>query len=217
MSAFDAVHRERGANERRRRTENKPPMTPMTIPEAASNTAALRCTRPLSRHGVDVPYMLTPLVLIDDTELAIGEITRICNEPMIHSTLFAEVLGRAYAEADAENFFEWAEAGWSAGTHFVYAIVDGSGAVAGAIDIKSSDRASAEIGYWLSAGHSGVMTSAVEALCAIAASAGFEALHALVCPTNDRSARVLQRAGFTFASEVERAGRAYRRYDRRLP
>lgn len=123
-------------------------------------------------------------------------IVLICNEPPIYDLLFAErCAGKPYALADAERFLAWAERGWCDGTHFVYLIRGEGGGTAGAVDIKSANLPSAEIGYWLGARHSGVMTNAVRALCELAQIAGYAELFELVRQTNLRSANVLARAG----------------------
>lgn len=75
----------------------------------------------------------------------------------------------------------------------------------------------AEIGYWLSRHHSGVMTGAVNALCVMAARVGYEALLGLVREGNDRSANVLKRAGFDGSDPfVNKTGRTYARFVRRF-
>ncbi|HVZ40576.1 MAG TPA: GNAT family N-acetyltransferase [Candidatus Kapabacteria bacterium] len=144
---------------------------------------------------------------------AIAAIVECCNQPLIYDLLFAErCAGVPYSESDAAGFLDWCRAGWREGTHFPFVLCDAGGTVAGAMDIKSAERPSAEIGYWLSADHSGVMTNAVRALAMMARHAGYRGLHALVRPENDRSHRVLQRAGFHPAGRAERGGKVYDRY-----
>lgn len=189
------------------------------MPETDPSLLAARLcvVRPITSHRTGEQYELTPVVLLESDEERRHQIVRICNEPLIYSTLFDRILdGRPYGHEKAGHFFEWGSAGWEVGTHFVYALIDGEGRLAGAIDIKSPALASAEIGYWLSAHHSGIMTNAVEALAGVARDAGFHALHALVDPANERSARVLLRAGFEPTGAAERNGRTFNRYERRL-
>lgn len=94
------------------------------------------------------------------------------------------------------EWLSWASQGWRANTHFCFAVTDDSGAIAAACDIKSRDPDGAEIGYWASARHRGVMTNAVSAMCEAARQAGFRSLMARVRHENSRSQAVLARAGF---------------------
>lgn len=173
---------------------------------------------PLVNARTGERYELVPARDADTPVSDIAAIVSVCNEPAIYDLLFAErCAGRPYAAADAERFLSWAARGWQGGTHFVYLIRCESGEVAGAIDIKSANRESAEIGYWLSAAHSGVMTNAVIALLERARAAGYAELHALVRPTNIRSANVLKRAGFTAGRTMTRNNIVYDRWEKRLP
>ncbi len=127
---------------------------------------------------------------------ALERLVEICNEPDIYDWLFRELLGgRPYSEGKAREFLEWSGAGWSAGTHFVFLVLDGEGRIAAACDIKSNDTV-AEVGYWAGRDHRGVMTNTVRALCALAAGAGFGRLFARTKAGNLRSQGVLLRAGF---------------------
>lgn len=177
---------------------------------------SLCTTRPLRAHGRGDQYRLTPTLLHDESPTTADEIVGICNESLIYSMLFEGPFGgRSYERDDALRFLDWGDAGWEEETHFVFLITEDDGKVAGAIDIKSPEAASAEIGYWLSAEHSGVMTNAVIALTELARAAGFVELHALVRPENSRSARVLRRAGFESAGTTVRDGRTFDRFARR--
>jgi RimJ/RimL family protein N-acetyltransferase len=123
-------------------------------------------------------------------------IVAICNEPDVYDWLFRERLeGCPYTEEEARQWIEGSKSGWSSKTHFVFAILDESGAVAAACDIKSADPVS-EIGYWASQRHRGLMTNGVRVLCALAATAGFQYLVARTKKENAQSQRVLKRAGF---------------------
>lgn len=133
------------------------------------------------------------------TSQRLEEITAICNEPEVYNWLFRESFGgRPYIRSDASAFVEWSSAGWRERSYFVFLVIAAGGQVAAACDIKSNDADGAEIGYWASAGHRGVMTNAVAQVCALASQGGFRSLNARVKKANKRSARVLTRAGFAF-------------------
>ncbi len=176
---------------------------------------ARRC--PLQNARTGASYELVPADAVNRTGTEFTAIVTICNEPPIYDLLFAErCAGKAYDTADAERFLGWAERGWHDGTHFVYLIRGASGEVAGALDIKSANLQSAEIGYWLSVRHSGVMTNAIRALCELAQVAGYAELFGLVRPSNTRSANVLTRAGFTAGRTVTKNNVIYDRWEMRF-
>ena len=182
------------------------------------DAAAKLCAVRTVRHPRDGRrYELAAVVLVEPTTEQVTTVERICNEPLIYTSLFEEMLGgRRYSRDDAERFFAWGVEGWQQGTHFVFVLVDDVGEIVGAIDIKSPTLESAEIGYWLSAAHSGVMTGAVEEIIGLARECGYEELYGLVRPGNEQSARVLLRAGFARVEDVVRAEKTYHRYERRL-
>lgn len=123
-------------------------------------------------------------------------IAAICNEPEVYEWLFRDLFeGRPYEEAKAREWLRWSREGWSSGTHFVFAVIDDEQRIAAACDIKSAEPV-AEIGYWASQKHRGVMTNAVKAMCALAREAGFRRLFARTKEKNVRSQAVLVRAGF---------------------
>jgi RimJ/RimL family protein N-acetyltransferase len=178
------------------------------------NVSALAEPQEIANFRTGETYLLTPAGLaLESAPTDIPQIVSICNEPAIYDFLFAVRLqGTPYATADAERFLSWSRRGWEEGAYFVYVLRDASGTVAGAMDIKSNNLASAEIGYWLSSAHSGVMTNAVVQLAQNAHAAGYRQLFAWVRVTNTRSQGVLERAGFTRAERVERNGYWYDRY-----
>lgn len=144
-------------------------------------------------------------------------IVAVCNEPLIYEMLFAGRLGgRAYGNNDAREFLEWAEAGWLQRNYFVFLIVSPSNGVVGAIDIKSPNLEAAEIGYFASAEHPGLMTNTVIGLCGLALRAGYRSLFALVQPHNQRSAAVLSRSGFMADGEAQRGEKTLLRFTREL-
>lgn len=142
---------------------------------------------------------------VEGTAERLLEVTRACNEPGVYEWLFRERLGgEPYPPEDAAQFFEWAHEGWRNGTHFVFLLLSPKGEIVGALDLKSANLKEAEVGYWLSQSHSGVMTNAVLTLAGLARAAGYQKLFARVRPANDRSAAVLRRAGFALSGELEK-------------
>lgn len=158
------------------------------------------------------------LEAVDDaaryTPAHLEQIVAICNQPRVYDLLFAERLqGKPYPIADTETFIRWGEAGWRNQTHFLFYIVRADDTIVGAADIKSPNLAAAEIGYWLSEEHPGIMSNAVKKLCVIARQAGYRALFALVKEHNRKSSNVLERAGFTFTESRTLKEQPYRKYD----
>ena len=97
-------------------------------------------------------------------------------------------------------------AGWQSNQHFLFIVVDSRGHAAGACDIKTSDLYAAEIGYWASKEHRGIMTNAVRAMLEAGFTAGFQRFYAHVRPGNTASSAVLQRLGFVSSSEFAETG-----------
>lgn len=182
----------------------------MTMPHMGSPSP-----RTIDNYLSHASYSLMPLDARFARATAASEIALICNEELIYGFLFARSLdGRRYSEQNAEGFMSWAREGWSKASYFVFLLLAPDGKVAGAIDIKSTNVASAEIGYWLSRQHSGVMTNAVRALVEIAAEAGYQRLHAWVQDSNARSIAVLERAGFREVGHGGRIGEFLTRFER---
>ena len=170
---------------------------------------------------ITVPNFLTGeairlLPATDDfpvSDPAVHQIVAICNQAPVYRMLFAKRLeGRPYAEEDARRFLSWAHRGWREGTHFVFLLVTDGGEVVGAADVKSADRDSAEIGYWLSEHASGVMTNALRELVRLARAAGYRELFARVRVDNLPSAGVLTRSGFAVTDHFVTEGVAYDRF-----
>jgi RimJ/RimL family protein N-acetyltransferase len=143
------------------------------------------------------PAELVRADLVAPTPERVAEVTRVCNEPLVYDVLFRRGLGGApYPPAAARGFLAWTHRGWRAGTHFVFLVRSGRGAVQAALDLKAARLEAEEIGYWASARAPGFMTPAVAALCDLARSAGYRSLYARTRPDNERSAAVLRRNGF---------------------
>ena len=144
-----------------------------------------------------VQYQLVTADCVTPSDAQLENIAQICNEQAIYDFLFRERLGgRSYTKENASEFLSWATAGWREQSHFVFLLLAPSALVVGALDIKSPDRATAEIGYWCSHFHRGLMSNAVAVLVRIAGDAGFHALWARVRNDNEASRKVLQRNGF---------------------
>lgn len=151
---------------------------------------------PIVNYLNDRPYELVRACDVGGEPSSVAQVVSVCNEPNVYEWLFRKPLGgRPYEEAKAREWLEWSNDGWSSGTHFVFAVIDEQKVIVAACDIKSNDPI-AEIGYWASQEHRGVMTNAVMAMCALAADAGFQKLFARTKNENYRSTAVLRRAGF---------------------
>jgi len=144
---------------------------------------------------------------IQPTGQNLADIVRICNEPLLYSSLFAEGLaGKPYPREKAVSFLTWAADGWRAGTHFAFLVTTAGGRVAAAIDIKGARLDGSEVGYWCSAEHSGLMTPTLAVLCDLARAAGFTDLYARTKIANVRSQAVLLRNGFVLDPAAPEAG-----------
>jgi RimJ/RimL family protein N-acetyltransferase len=144
----------------------------------------------------------------------IQRIVEVCNQEAIYNLLFKERLGgKAYELENAEGFISWAKEGWNTRGYFVFLVRDENERIVGALDIKSANIESAEIGYWASADSPGFMTNAVRELVLVAKEMGYKQLYAFVKPSNSRSANVLIRAGFQYSGEVSVDSKTYKRYE----
>lgn len=142
-------------------------------------------------------YTLVALDLIDPSEERVAQLASICSEPLIYNWLFRELLsGKSYTTSNSRDWFAWGKNGWLQNTHFGFGVIDKRDGIAAACAIKSANIDGAEIGYWASSGHRGVMTNAVLGLIKLAKEAGFERLLAETHEENVRSQAVLSRAGF---------------------
>jgi RimJ/RimL family protein N-acetyltransferase len=147
-------------------------------------------------HLTKRPYFLIGACELEIEAGNIERITSICNEPDVYDWLFRKPLsGKPYPEEKARQWLEWARAGWTANSHFIFAVISEAKDIAAACQIKSNDDV-AEVGYWASHIHRGVMTDAVSAMCLLAANAGFRELYASTNEGNTRSEAVLSRVGF---------------------
>jgi RimJ/RimL family protein N-acetyltransferase len=146
------------------------------------------------------PYLLQSVDSVDRTGEQFDRIAAICNEEQVYSWLFQSMFtGIPYPRTSAEEWLSWGTDGWKDGSHFVFAVLDSSGHVAAACDIKDTNLDCAEIGYWSSANHRGIMTNAVRAMIELASEAGFSGFFAEAHEDNLRSQDVLVRSGFSLA------------------
>lgn len=142
-------------------------------------------------------YRVLPAGSIFPEEEQLSNLVSICNQRAIYDFLFKDRFnGRPYELDDARRFLAWASRGWQEQQHFVFLLVTPSGLISGALDIKSSNRTMAEIGYWCSELHRGLMTGAVGELKSLAREASFNALFGRVRKDNAASIKVLERNGF---------------------
>jgi RimJ/RimL family protein N-acetyltransferase len=132
------------------------------------------------------------------------QVASICNQTLVYEALFRASFGDLpYSEKDAQDFLEWAHEGWNSGSHFVFLLINKHHRVVGALDIKSANFTAAEIGYWASVDYPGNVTNALIAMLEAAAETGFSRFTAYIRKGNDKSARVLQRAGFQLTKDLE--------------
>jgi RimJ/RimL family protein N-acetyltransferase len=142
-------------------------------------------------------YRMVPAAQVTSTPEQLENLASICNQRSIYNSLFKERLnGRPYGMDDGRSFLDWAVQGWRAQTHFVFLIVTSTGLIAGALNIKLGDRNTAEVGYWCSELHRGLMSEAVAVLKSMASEASFSTLFARVRKDNLPSVGVLERNGF---------------------
>lgn len=142
-------------------------------------------------------YILRRMMDIEPTEAFLNSIVAACNEQHIYEWLFQTRLqGKAYPKSDAIWFHNWGSDGWKNNTHFLFIVTDYEGKAVAAADIKTADTDAAEIGYWSSIHHRGIMTNATKVMIAEGFKAGFKSFYAKVKPDNEASVAVLKRLNF---------------------
>lgn len=145
-------------------------------------------------------YKVVPLHEIEPSAKHLENIQSICNEPLVYKWCFQELCNsEPYPQELASDWLSWAKSGWNEDTHYVYVVLEENGTITAACDIKSSNRERAEIGYWCSSNHRGIMTNAALAIIDLAREAGFRCLFADIHPDNHRSLAVIKRCGFSKA------------------
>ena len=151
----------------------------------------------ITNHITKNPYQIYRMIDLQPSEQFLDSIVHVCNEQKIYDWLFrARLKGKAYPRSDAEWFYQWGCDGWRNNTHFLFLILDQQGLAAAACDIKTADLEAAEIGYWSSIHHRGIMTNGVQVMVQAGFQAGFRQLYAKVRLANHQSASVLKRLGF---------------------
>jgi len=159
-----------------------------------------KCRTAVKNHLTGKLHQLVPVSDLSASSPQIDRIVSICNEPRLFRTLFSDKFPDGeYPRTSADDWISCAQSGWLDGSHFVFATVDDQGLVIAVCDIKSADIRNAEIGYWASSHHRGVMTNSVSAMLDLAKQAGFLDFFADVLEWNDCSQRVLERVGFSLS------------------
>jgi RimJ/RimL family protein N-acetyltransferase len=124
-------------------------------------------------------------------------LTSLCNEPAVYKIFFKDKLnGEPFSIQNAAELLETAAQGWKDQSQFFFTILDRTGLISGIIRIKSANRDLAEIGYWCSEKHRGIMSNAVRVVSELAEEAGFSALCAKVRKDNWASIKVLNNNNF---------------------
>lgn len=152
---------------------------------------------PIKNAVTGAPYLVQPMSRFVASKSNLDAIAGICNEELVYRWCFQGLCeGKPYPPSMAEEWIEYGTLGWEKVTHFVYLVTDSDGTIAAACDIKSATVERAEVGYWSSAAHRGVMTNATRAILRLADEAGFRVLFADIHPENQRSLAVIRRCGF---------------------
>jgi RimJ/RimL family protein N-acetyltransferase len=135
----------------------------------------------------------------------INKIVEICNQPAVYDFLFrSKLAGKPYQANDAREFIRWMAEGWKKQEWFVFLVRNSQGEIIAAIDIKSNNLESAEIGYWADKNFPGTISNAANKMIDLAAKAGFKSLYATTKPNNTRSQSVLIRNGFVNNGKMEK-------------
>jgi RimJ/RimL family protein N-acetyltransferase len=155
----------------------------------------------------DVTLRTPRLVLRPLCEEDVDAIVVAASDPVTQQWL---PLPNPYRREDALFFVRKASDTRAAGSGLVRAI-EWDGVLAGAIDLKGTDwrHREAEIGYWAapSARGKGVMTEATIALSRwVLTEVAFERVVLRIAPGNKASARVAEKAGFTYEGTARNAG-----------
>ena len=173
---------------------------------------------PVLNHLTQAGYWLCRLDQLAWNEARYAELVACCREPFIYEMLFRPNWGeRGYSLKDAYDFVGKAQTWWAENSLFTFLLLSHEEQIAAAIDVKSADLFSAEIGYWCSQDHRGVMTNTVRTLCNEMEKNGYQAAHAFALVENQRSADLLRRAGFVqHPQNLQLKNRPFFRFDKRF-
>jgi RimJ/RimL family protein N-acetyltransferase len=142
-------------------------------------------------------YFLKDIPNIIWNDDLLKQIVDICNQDKVYNILFSFKFNkRKYSLDDAKKFVDNGIRGWEENKFFNFVIVDQDDVICGALEIKTSDKSIAEIGYWADENHKGIMTPAVGILVKLARQDGYQGLYAKVRVNNQGSQRVLLNNGF---------------------
>ena len=145
------------------------------------------------------------------------KIAKICNQPTVYDFLFKERLnGKKYQTKNAIKFVNWMIAGWQNQKWFVFLVRNTKNEIIGAIDIKSDNLESAEIGCWADENSPGIMTNVTLKLLDLASKSGFKELFAIIKPNNIRSQNVVTRSSFVCDGKISKDKEILLRYHREL-
>ncbi|RYZ75862.1 MAG: N-acetyltransferase [Proteobacteria bacterium] len=122
------------------------------------------------------------------------QIASICNQPEVYKLFGNRFEGKPYSAENAKDFLNWGFGGWREKSFFIFLVTNNKGEIVAAMDIKSNNKGSAEIGYWCSSDHHGITGRGVDTMSHWAGRNGFKELFAV--PINERSMKLLQREGF---------------------
>lgn len=160
-----------------------------------------------AKHYIEVESSVRVVPVNDITKITdtdYEKVVAICNQPEVYNNMvFTKRLNEApYELKHAKGFLSWASKGWESLEYFVFLIRNRENEVIGCIDIKSNDLNNGEIGYWMDGNFPGFMTNVVIALTEAAKKAGYKKLVAYTDPNNEKSQRVVERAGFINAGKI---------------
>ncbi|MCA9382766.1 GNAT family N-acetyltransferase [Candidatus Dojkabacteria bacterium] len=149
-------------------------------------------------------------------ESQLEDIVKICNQDGVYDWLFnVNLEGNAYTLEKAQSFADHCQKSWDEMSSFKFWLLEDKRVVA-ALDIKSDNLESAEVGYWADANTPGYMTNALNELCNIASAAGYRSLYTLIRPANIASRNLAERAGFDYQGYIKENDKKYCKYTRTL-
>jgi len=146
----------------------------------------------------------------------LDDIVKICNQDGVYDWLFnVKLEGNPYRLEKAQSFADYCKKSWDEMSSFTFWLLEDEHVVA-ALDIKSDNLESAEVGYWADANTPGYMTNALNELCEVAKIAGYKTLYTLIRPANIASRNLVERAGFDYQGYVNENDKKYCKYLRTL-